>query len=88
MYEETESLRKAYGLSMIVAELKNNVIKMTTSMFNKFLEGYDDYLDLLYNETQNSISILRNIYLSCRINNEVYTFKETMQHPDRVFLNR
>ena len=48
-----------------------------------FLEGYDEYLDLNFDGTQNSMSILGNIYLSGKINNEIYTLKKMIQQPDR-----
>lgn len=50
-------------------------------MYTFFLEGYDDCLDLNFDKPQNSMSILGNIYLSGKINNKIYTTKETTEQP-------
>ena len=41
-------------------------------------------MDSNFDGTCNSTSILGQIYLSGKINNEIYTLKEILQRPDRV----
>ena len=53
----------------MVNEIMSSVYKAKTNVCSAFLEGYDDYLDLNFDGTQNAISILGNIYLSGKINN-------------------
>ena len=77
--KETVSLKKSYGLLIMIAELRDSVQETTAVAYNAFLEGYEDHLDLLYDGTQNSMSILGNIYLSGKMNNEVYTLNEMLQ---------
>ena len=67
----------------MVNDMKSSMKNIKAEMYTSFLEGYDDYLDLNFDGTQNSMSILGNIYLSGKINNEIYTLKEMMEQPDR-----
>ena len=53
--------------------------KIVIAEYNSFLEGYEDYLDLNFDGTHNSMSIIGKIYLSGKVNNEVYTLKEMIQ---------
>lgn len=68
---------------VMVNDMKSSMKNIEAEMYTSFLEGYDDYLDLNFDGTQNSMSILGNIYLSGKINNEIYTLKEMMEQPDR-----
>ena len=54
--------------------------------FNTLLYIYDDFLDLNFDGTQNSLSPLAQIYLSGEVDNEVYKLKEMMKQPDRNHL--
>ena len=63
---------------------KSTVDVYTTSAYSSLLKGYDDYLDLNFDEATNSIIILGKIHLSGKINIEIYTLKEIMQYPDRA----
>ena len=80
---ETATMKKLYGLMVMVNDMKSSMKNIEAEMYTSFLEGYDDYLDLNFDGTQNSMSILGNIYLSGKINNEIYTLKEMMEQPDR-----
>ena len=69
---------------MVIAnDIKEALHNSGIQSYYTFLEGYDEYLDLNFDGTQNSMSILGNIYLSGKVNNEIYTLKEMMQQPDR-----
>ena len=54
-----------------------------TKMYHGFYSGYDDYLDTSFDGTNNSMSIMGQMYLSVKIDNEIYTLKEMMKQPDR-----
>ena len=47
-----------YGFLVTTNILKYSVGEYTTSTYSFFLEGYDDYLDLNFDETSNSMNIL------------------------------
>ena len=64
--------------------MQTSLISTCAEAYTGFLEGYDDYLDLNFDGTQNSMSILGQIYLSGKINNEIYTLKEILQQPNRT----
>ena len=68
--KEVEALKKSYGLLVMISEFRDDVKETTLVAYNISLEGYDDHLDLLYDGTQNSMSILGNIYLSGKLDNE------------------
>lgn len=55
----------------------------SSDAYNGFLSGYDDYLDLNYDGTSNSMNIMGQMYLSGKMNNEIYTLKEMLQQPNR-----
>ena len=55
--------------------ISSSVHKDSMKMYYSYLGGYDDYLDLFFDGTQKSMSILGNIYLSGKIKNEIYTLK-------------
>ena len=61
----------------------SSVSYTSVEAYNGFLSGYDDYLDLNFDGTANSINIMGKIYLSGKINNEIYTLKEMLKQKDR-----
>ena len=81
--KEVSNIKRAYGLMVIANDIKETLHNSGRQSYYTFLEGYDEYLDLNVDGTQNSMSILGNIYLSGKINNEIYTLKEMIQQPDR-----
>ena len=67
----------------MAAAFQNNVYTNVTNAYHGYLQGYDDFLDLNFDGTANSMSILGQVYLSGKINNEIYTLKEMMKQLDR-----
>ena len=63
--------------------LHTTIASGISDVYSHHLECYDNYLDLNFDGTQKSTSILGQIYLSGKANNEVYTLKEMIQQPDR-----
>ena len=55
----------------------------TQESYNTLLHTYDDFLDLNFDGTQNSLSPLAQLRVSGKINNEVYNFNEMLKQPDR-----
>ena len=45
-FKETASLKKLYGLLVMIAELRYSIQDTTVVAYNAFLEGYNDHLDL------------------------------------------
>ena len=82
--KEITKHRENYGLLIVTTDVKFIFIKKTVAAYHKFLEGYDYYLDLNFDGTCNSMSILGQIYLGSKIKNKNYTLKEMMQQPDKV----
>ena len=82
--KETVRLRESYGLLIMATDIKEACMSETISAYHAFLEGHDEYLDSNFDGTNNSMSIIGQIYLSGKINNEIYTLKEMMQQPDRI----
>ena len=74
---------KFYGFLIMATALQSNISSTTANIYHKCVDGYDDYLDLNFDGTNNSTSILGQIYLSGKMNNEIYTLKEMMKQPDR-----
>ena len=70
-------------MAVMVNNMKLSVCEIKANIYASFLEGYNDYLDLNFDGTQSSMSILGSIYLSRKINNEIYKLKKMMQQPDR-----
>ena len=52
--------------------------------YNTLIHSYNNFLELNFDGTQNSISPLAQIYLSGKVDNEVYNFNEMLKQPDRV----
>ena len=74
---------KLYGFLIMAAAFQNNLYASASKAYNGYLQGYDDFLDANFDGTANSTSILGQMYLSGKMNNEVYTLKEMMKQPDR-----
>ena len=75
--------RLTYGLLVMAAGFLTVTAYAPTKMYHGFYSGYDDYLDTSFDGTNNSMSIMGQMYLSGKINNEIYTLKEMMKQPDR-----
>ena len=52
--------------------------------YNTLVHSYDNFLELNFDGTQNSISPLAQIYLSGKLGNKVYNFTEMLKQPDKV----
>ena len=76
--------RFTYGLFLTACAFLTTTAYASQTAYHNFLSGYDDYLDLNFDGTSNSTSILGQIYLSGKIDNKTYTLKEMLQQPDRV----
>ena len=72
----------------MAAAFQNNISTTVSKAYEGYLQGYDDFLDSNFDGTPNSMSILGQIYLSGKINNEVYTLKEMMKQPDRCHFEK
>ena len=61
----------SYGLIVMVNQVESEIKEYAKVAYHTYLEGYDDYLDRNFDDTQNSMSIIGQIYLSEKINNEI-----------------
>ena len=60
----------------MATDSKETCLSETIYAYHAFLEGYDDYLDSNFDGTSNSMSIIGQICLSGKLNNELYTLKK------------
>ena len=56
-------------------QVQSEIKEYAKVIYHAYLEGYDNYLDTSFDNTHNLISIIGEIYLSGKINNEMYTLK-------------
>ena len=64
-----------YGLTIMVDQVHSEIKEYSKVTYHIYQEGYDIYLDMIFDDTHNSMSIIGQVYLSIKINSEIYTLK-------------
>ena len=81
-YKKNKS--KFYGFLIMATALQSSISSATANIYHKCVDGYDNYLDLNFDGTNDSTSILRQIYFSGKMNNEIHTLKKMMKQPLQI----
>ena len=79
--------KKGCGMLLMGCEFLSSIENPIQETYNTVLciaySSYTDFLESNFDGTQNSFSPLAQIYLTGKVDNKVYTFKEMMKQPDR-----
>ena len=59
--KEIATMNKVYGLMVMVNDMKSSMDDIKANVYTAFLDGYDNYFDLNFDRTRNSMSTLGNI---------------------------
>ena len=80
---KSNQIRKYYGLLLMGHAFLSSIDNTIHERYNELLDNYDDFLDSNFDGIQKSLSPLAQIYLSGKVDNDVYTYTEMMKQPDR-----
>ena len=80
---KSNQIRKDYSLLLMGHTGLSSIDNTIHESYNELVDNYGDFLDSNFDGIQKSLSPLAQIYLSGKVDNDVYTYTDLMKHTDR-----